>query len=377
MRIKHITLLILFSIGIKIAYLIFSIGMNGSNDSISNEYIGCVKKNDSYWYQRIATNGYPKINNKRDLGYSNGPDFKQSEWAFFPLYPGMNAITSNIFNISFDTSAFIWSILFSLLSVLGIYWFGLIFFKDQLLALFCTLIIFCFPFSFYYSMFYTEAVFMTFTIFSFICIHYKRYLFLSLLLIPLTLIRPNGIIILIPLYLYFLEQKKIIQHINIDWKRLLDKKNILQSLFFISAPVTFFAYAFYQYEMTGYPFAFSIAQAGWYKELTFPLFSFFRRGDVATQFNSVFAIIVILYFISVWKKLPLSLSILVLLSLLTPLCAGSVTSMTRYVSVLFPLFMILSSTIYQLKSKYLILLLILALHFLSYYGWITNHSISF
>ena len=377
MRIKHITLLILFSIGIKIAYLIFSIGMNGSNDSISNEYIGCVKKNDSYWYQRIATNGYPKINNKRDLGYSNGPDFKQSEWAFFPLYPGMNAITSNIFNISFDTSAFIWSILFSLLSVLGIYWFGLIFFKDQLLALFCTLIIFCFPFSFYYSMFYTEAVFMTFTIFSFICIHYKRYLFLSLLLIPLTLIRPNGIIILIPLYLYFLEQKKIIQHINIDWKRLLDKKNILQSLFFISAPVTFFAYAFYQYEMTGYPFAFSIAQAGWYKELTFPLFSLFRRGDVATQFNSVFAIIVILYFISVWKKLPLSLSILVLLSLLTPLCAGSVTSMTRYVSVLFPLFMILSSTIYQLKSKYLILLLTLALHFLSYYGWITNHSISF
>ena len=77
----------------------------------------------------------------------------------------MNAITSNIFNISFDTSAFIWSILFSLLSVLGIYWFGLIFFRGQLLALFCTLIIFCFPFSFYYSMFYTEAVFMTFTIF--------------------------------------------------------------------------------------------------------------------------------------------------------------------------------------------------------------------
>lgn len=44
MRLKHITLLILFSIGIKIAYLIFSIGINGSNNTISKEYIGCVKK---------------------------------------------------------------------------------------------------------------------------------------------------------------------------------------------------------------------------------------------------------------------------------------------------------------------------------------------
>ena len=193
------------------------------------------------------------------------------------MYPGLNAVTSKIFNVSFDTSALIWSILFSLLSILGIYWFGLIFFKDQLLAFFSTLTIFCFPFSFYYSMFYTEAVFMTFTIFSFICIHYKRQFFLSLLLIPLTLVRPNGIIILIPLYLYFLEQEKIIQHFKIDWKRLLNKKNIIQSLFFISAPITFFAYAFYQYEMTGYPFAFSIAQSGWYKELTFPLILFLQK----------------------------------------------------------------------------------------------------
>jgi hypothetical protein len=62
--------------------------------------------------------------------------------------------------------------------------------------------------------------------------------------------------------------------------------------------------------MTGYYFAFSIAQAGWYREFMFPLFAFFRRGDFATQFNSVYTILVIILSAMIWKKLPLSMNLL-------------------------------------------------------------------
>ena len=131
MKLKHIVLLVLFTLGIKLAYLVFSIVINGSNPSLTVQYFDCVKKNDSHWYQKIATKGYPKITNKRDLGFSEGPNYKQSEWAFFPLYPKLIASTSQFFNVTFDYSALIWSVLFSILSILGIYWFGCIFFKDK------------------------------------------------------------------------------------------------------------------------------------------------------------------------------------------------------------------------------------------------------
>ena len=129
--------------------------------------------------------------------------------------------------------------------------------------------------------------------------------------------------------------------------------------------------------MTGFFFAFSIAQDGWYREATFPIMSFFRKGDLATQFNSIYTILVIIYAIWIRKKLPLSLNIFILVSLLLPLCSGSVTSMTRFISVMFPLFMVLSISIHGLKKKYVILTVILLFHFFSYYGWLINHPISY
>ena len=88
-----------------------------------------------------------------------------------------------------------------------------------------------------------------------------------------------------------------------------NKSNLIQSLFFITGPITFLIYGLYQYKMTGEFFAFSIAQAGWYREPTIPILAFFRRGDFATQFNSVYTIVFILYAIWSYKKLPFSLNL--------------------------------------------------------------------
>lgn len=348
-----------------------------SSGSLIGQYTEIAKKNDAYWYERISDTGYPVITSKRDLGYSEGENYKQSEWAFFPFYPALNKATIKIFNTSFNTSAFWWSMLFSLLAILGLYRYGLIYYKNDRKAFFNALLLFSFPFSFYFSMYYTEALYFTFMIYSFISISSKRYIILALLLIPLTLIRPNGIIIIIPLYLYFLERIGILQKYKLDWQRILSKEVIITTLAFITAPLTFLAYGIYQYQYTGFFFAFSIAQDGWYRELSFPILAFFRKGDVATQFNSFYTIFVILFAAWAWRKLPLSLNILVLLSLLLPLCSGSVTSMTRFISVIFPLFLVLSETLNNLKYRYIIIIIIIGLHFLSYYTWMTDHPISF
>lgn len=369
----------MLSIGIKILYLTFPmvIGKANTDQSIYDQYIKITKKNDAYWYQKIATNGYPEITDERELGYAEGANIKQSEWAFFPFYPIVNKIIIDATGTNYNNSALIMSLLFSTLSLIGFFWFVLIFFKSESLAFFSTLVWCCFPFTYYYSMFYTEALFFTFMIFSFITIYYNKYFLFSILLIPLVLLRPNGIIILLPLYLFFLEQKGILIGYKVKWNELFEFKSLLHILPYLIGPIALMLYCYYQYKMTGHFFAFSMAQSGWNRELTFPLLAFFRQGDLSTQFNSIFTIILMIYAIIIWKKLPLSMNILIWISILLPLCSGSVTSMTRFTSVIFPLFLVLGNVIYKVKYKYTILFFILALHFLSYYVWVLGMPISY
>jgi hypothetical protein len=221
-------------------------------------------------------------------------------------------------------------------------------------------------------MFYTEALFFTCMIFCFVSIYYKRHIALSLLIIPLVLLRPNGIVLLIPMYLYFLERIGVLSKFKIDFALLFTKRIIYNSLAFLTGPITFSLFCVYQYTMTGYFFAFSIAQKGWYREFMFPVLSFFRDSSFNNQFHSVYTIIIIVYAFLIRKKLPISLNALILLSLLFPLCSGSVLSMSRFISLIFPMFIILSSYLYNLKIKHTVLFVVLILHLVSYGAWILD-----
>lgn len=377
-------LLLGFVLALKLVYLLFAHLLNDLKiapqpHSISADgYITMGKKNDAYWYQRIANGWYPKITNKRDLGYSEGADFKQSEWAFFPFYPGLMRLTAQGLSLNFGQAAALWSFIFSLFAFTGFFWFCMLFHRGNApLALFTTLLFILFPFHYYYAVFYTEAPFFTFLIFSFIAIHHRKLWLLPFLLIPLALIRPNGIVMIIPLYLYYLEREGMIAGYNLRWKTIFTGRNILRSLVFLAAPAAFLGYCYYQYVMTGFFFAFSIAQDGWYREFMFPLLAFFRRGDVATQFNSFYTIFVMLYAMLTWKRFPLSLNIFVWISLILPLCSGSVQSMARFMSAIFPLFIFLGEWLYLRKSRYVWLGIIAALHFLTFSFWLAQHPISY
>ncbi len=113
--------------------------------------------------------------------------------------------------------------------------------------------------------------------------------------------------------------------------------------------ISFIAYLFYLRFATGDAFSFANAQNAWYKKTMFPLFALFSVGFWQNQFNSVYCVLVILFAIKSWKKLPISFNILVWISILLPLSAGSTTSMTRYIAVIFPLYYLVVQTQFYLN----------------------------
>jgi hypothetical protein len=378
MRPGNITKLLILSFAVKISYLIFAWLIAGNSSILSvNGYSSIIQRNDSGWYEKIATGWYPRITDKTELGYSNGADFRQSEWAFFPFYPAMNRISIKLLKMDFDTSGLIISILFSTLAFAGFFLFCKLYLKEAGPAFYCSLVFLLFPFHYYFSMMLTEAVYFFFLIFSFISIHQRKYLVIPLLVVPLVLVRPNGILCLVPLFIYFMEREDILNGKHLRSGMLLTRGKFLPALLLLSGPAAFIAFGFYQKHMTGHFFAFSIAQAGWYRGFMLPFLAFFRRGDFATQFNSVYSILVIILAALSWKRFPLSLNLFVWISLLVPLCSGSVTSMPRFISVIFPLSMIIGQWLYVTKLKYYILGLLFFLQLFVFYFWLTGDTFSF
>jgi Gpi18-like mannosyltransferase len=379
---KNIIKIIVLTLFLKIVYFSFALIVSELNTGYhiefnKTEFISLFKRNDSYWYQTAAEQGYPKITNPLDLGYSYGKYYKQSVWAHFPFYPLSIRFVEKVSDLNFAYSAFILSIIFSISSFIAFYLLSINVFKINTNESFVyTMFFMFFPFHYYYSMYYTEAVFFAFLAFSFVFISKKKYLINSIFLIPLTLVRPNGIVCLLPLFIYFIEVEGGFKIFYFDVKAL-NWKKIRNSLYFLSGPIALGLYCIYQKHMTDYYFAFVKAQSGWYKEFMFPLLGLFRRSDVTTQFNSVYTIIFMIISIIAWKKFSLSQNIFIWISILLPLTSGSAASMPRYISVIFPITIYLTSFLISIKWKYPILLGVLSLQLLTFFPWLISHPFSF
>lgn len=375
---KNILILIFASFLVKFIYLSFNAIVAKDASVISLEsYIHLIKRHDSYWYERVTVEGYPEIRERNAIGSVIDGVYTQSNWAFFPLYPAMNKGVMKMFNTDFNHSAFYLSILFSLLSLIGFYYFALEQFKETKKAFFSSMVFLLFPFHYFFSMMYTEAVFFTFMIFSFLALSKRKYWLFTILIIPLALTRVNGLVMLLPLYLFYLEKENMLSKKHLNIKQIFGFQNIGRTIvMFIFVVVAFGLFCFYQYEKTGYFFAFKIAQAGWGRESMFPLMALFRRSDFTTQFNSIYSILAMVIAAFAWKKFPWSLNIMIWISLLMPLAAGSTISMPRFISVIFPLTLFIGDFFFDKRYKYVVLFLFFAIQLWSFYYWIISTPFS-
>lgn len=374
--------LIIISILIKISYFLTAYCFDKFNllqldlSWNINKFLSIFHKNDAGWYQSITDNGYPIIKNKDELsGHLNG-NLYQSSWAFFPMFPAIVSVFKLIFNTDFDKAAFCITFFFSTLTFILFYQTSILYLKRKDQAWYCTLLFILYPFNYYYSMFYTESLFICFMLGSFLAVYYKKHGLLFFLLAALTLTRPNGFVTCFVIYLYFvyrLKKEKNTPFLSLFFSRVF----ILNSLVFLSVPITFFLYCLYQYNMTGDFFAFSTAQSGWDRNNMFPLLALFRKGDLQNQFHSIYVCVVLLFTVVNYKKISGYYHVLILTTILLPLSRGSMNGIPRYISILLPIYFILSQYLEKFKFKNTILILFYLLQLCNLYFWLGNAPFSY
>ena len=366
---------LLLVLGLKLAYYAFYIfcfyafDLAHSSQGFNTIY-QLFQRNDWGWYNVIISKGYSVAHSAAEIGCCGGEHFKQSEWAFFPFYPVLVRFTMLIFHLNSTMAAF-W---LSIILAWGALWvfygccMDLFGFKDKK-AVKATLLFALLPFNYYLHVYYTEALFFLLVGGSFWAIKKEKLALMSLLVAMMVLTRPNGLVLLLPLFVFLVSLEPDLQK---NYKKLMAK-----CLWLLSGPVVFGLYCCYQYLMTGQFFAFSIAQRGWCRYLTLPYHAFFRDETWACGFNSAYTLLVIGFWLYNHKKLTLPMNILVAVSLLLPLCTGSVQSMARFIPLIFPLVILFSEQLKPGWKNTFALIILFGLQLWSFYFWIVSDPMSY
>lgn len=318
--------LLLFPLGVylvwRIVLVAFLLVTKGSL------YTSWVRFFDSGQYTGIALNGY---------------QFPQQ--AFFPLWPLLLRVLSTT-GLTIEVSSFILSSLFSLSTFILFYKLSLrLVGRDQSkksLVLFAS-----FPASIFLLAGYTESLFMTLVLASFLLTENGHDFWGSLFGGLSSATRIVGAAV----SLSFLWRRKI-------------------PFFFISLSGLLF-YILYLWFQFGRPLYFLDADKAWCEVsgrcgLVAPWSTLWRyvdlylKGHLDINFTVVSdwiaSVIFIGFLLPVYKKLKLNYFLYSFVLIITPLMSGSTVGMIRYVLPVFPIFFVLPSLI---KSKYLLLVIIL------------------
>jgi Gpi18-like mannosyltransferase len=285
---------------------------------------------DSFWYLDIAKNGYS----------FKGPE-KLSNIVFFPLYPFLIRVFSFLTAGNFVLAGWILSSIFLLLSL--IYFFGLVKeFHPEIDPYLPIIFLLIFPTAFFLNSVYTESLFLFFSLATFYYGLKKKFLLAGIFGFFASLTRVTGILLFFPLLWEYLK------NYNFNLKQSLNLK-ILPLFFIPLGTLTFF---FYHYLKFGDFFLFFKVEYWWGRmfKLNKDHFLLFSNPAIVNFILDVFFVtfsLISLYFI--FKKLRFSYGIYVLLTVFVALSTGTLMSIGRYILVLFPIYIWLSS----IKNQYL------------------------
>ncbi|MBW6460687.1 MAG: glycosyltransferase family 39 protein [Bacteroidales bacterium] len=332
---RKIYQIILITFAVKIAYVLFAIAYQehtpqkidpGDLQSVLDVF----KRHDSYWYEKIATFGHEKITPDQ-LGKCDGEVIEQSYYQFLPLYPAIIGLTMSLTGSGFNSAAFFYSLVFSLAAFILFYIFAGIYLKDERKAFMATLLLILFPFHYYFSMYYTESLFLLLLLGSFIAVHRKQPALLAVLLGFLVLVRPNALFMTIPLFIYYFEK-----HYSLIPKEIFSRnlREYLPLLAFAAAPLVMLSYGAYLRYMTGDFFAYITARRGWCLYTTFPWEPLLRMQTWEEYFKFFYLVFFGLISLICYRKIPLSMQALIWINLLLPLTSNMIT-LPRFISCIF------------------------------------------
>lgn len=294
--------------------------------------------------------------------------YKGLEQAFFPVYPllirffatpfGLNITSLTVTGILISHVAFITSLLLLFKLLVLDY--------PAKIALLTLGLILVFPTSFYLVSLYNEALFLSLSLASFLLARSEKWFWASLLGAISSATRIFGLILLPALLIEAWQQKMPLK--KYFW------------IFFI--PLGLLAYMYYQWIAVGDPLAFYHLQkiVGPQHESGITLMpqvyiryiKMFLTTDIS---NPIFQTLVLEFFTGIlflflpiygyFKKVRLSYLFYGLVGFLLPTIQGSLSSVPRYVIILFPGFLVLALILNKLPKLLKGLLLILSLIWMS------------
>lgn len=283
---------------------------------------------DSGWYLDIAENGYSSVLN------SNLPKKTvsgQSNIGFFPFYPILIKLASYLTG-DLHTSGIIISNISLLLSGYFLYRLVSLDLKKGL-AKRSVIFLYLFPTSFILSGVFSESVFLLLSILVFYSAKKNMWLRSGILGLLLTITRPTGVLILIPIvYLYFVQNKYKI------------KKSILYFLFY---PLGLMLFSVYLYLIVGDFFAYFHSKTNYWGVAVSNPFSViinFLTYSFNTAIISVYIVLTLILIVFLFRKRYFSYALFSLSIILIALLNGpeSALAIPRMSCAVFPFYISLA-----------------------------------
>lgn len=387
---KYLAKILLLSLLLKISYIVFAFGLyyakvphyeeifKKTDNTFYSRVTGIFHRNDSGWYQHIAEKGYSHMTHESFLERVKKQD--QLEHAFFPLFPYLIKTCMQLFHTSFTKAGFWFSLIISTFCWILVFYFIKIYTHNEQLAYLSLLTLIFAPFNYYYSMIYTEALYLSLIMIVLIAILKNKCFIMSLGAALLCLIKINGALLFPVFVLFFIESRQVNLSLNpLKWLKFL--KTNPQILGLASMPIATFFWMHQQHLLVGDYFAFSTINQSWQRKSgIFPFLALFSDGSTYTQLASFLWLAIFLFLIYHFRRLKLSFNLMNFTGMFLSLTTGNMTSILRYMSILFPINLQFAWSLKALNNKYfnsILIVLLWSLQLWSFYYWLIRDPFSF
>lgn len=286
---------------------------------------------DSGWYLSIAKQGYYFIDQTTNA-------------VFFPLYPLLIRYLGNLTSLDYLLTGLIISQLAIFVGLIYFYKLIKIDYSENI-AWLSLIFLLIFPTAIFFTLVYTEALFICLVILAFYYAREKQWPLVGILGFFIALTKPWGVAILIPLLVEYYDSKKF-SFLKTD----------RQIWFLILMPLGLLLFMQYLKIKFGSYFVFMSGQKMWHADTAYNFFTILKNYlanifihisdnlnyQAAISLDLIFLIFGFLMSIYIFLKIRKSYGVYTLLTCLIPALSGIFVSMSRYLLVAFPIYIALA-----------------------------------
>jgi hypothetical protein len=307
-----------------VALVTFRLPHDVAIDLSTNHLLSALSRWDGEWYFHIARDGYR---------YADG-DFQAA--AFAPLLPLLMQMFSLFFGGGSDGILIAGAVIANVaLLAACAYLVALVRLDDdEHTARRSALYLLVFPTTFFLSAIYAESLFLALAVASFYYARRRSWIACGALAALCALSRPHGVLIVLPLALEYLHQRRF------------SLRAVRADVLALALPLLAFAgWLAYQYVQLGDALAFLHAQAAWQRVPGAPwqgFLNYFTGGEHGPWNDLLFALLFVALAVVAGLTQRPSYALFAALYVLAPLSTGQTYSMMRFGLSIFPAFIVLA-----------------------------------